>query len=79
MGTKRLVSMVVLIVLAALAACEDGGPPNPFRPHLRTRDTPATAADSGTPDAALDPEADDAGADAERGNETSARDDEDEN
>jgi hypothetical protein len=68
MGSKRLVSMVVWTVLAALAACEDGGPPNPFRPSMR--DAPATAADSGILDAP-DPEADDAGADAERGNETS--------
>lgn len=58
MSTPRLVSMIAWTLLGALAACEDGGPPNPFkRPTMR--DAPINAADGGSD--ASDVEGDDAG------------------
>jgi len=58
MSTPRLVSMIAWTLLGAIAACEDGGPPNPFKPPTM-RDAPVSAADGGTD--ASDFEADDAG------------------
>ena len=58
MSTKRLVSMIAWTLLGALAACEDGGPPNPFQ-SANMRDAPINAADSGIDASEL--EADDAG------------------
>jgi hypothetical protein len=58
MSTSRLVSMIAWTLLGAIAACEDGGPPNPFkRPTMR--DAPVSAADGGAD--ASDLEVDDAG------------------
>ena len=58
MSTQRLVSMIAWTLLGAVAACEDGGPPNPFKGPIM-RDAPVSAVDGGLD--ASDVEADDAG------------------